>query len=411
LLTINKAGTGSGTVRATGIDCGSDCSESVSSGTQVVLTAIPAGGSTFAGWMGMGCSSGTVTVTANMSCTATFDFTSFTLTVVKAGTGRGTVTAAGINCGSDCSESVRSGTQIVLTATAARDSTFYRWTGMGCSNGTVTVTANRTCTATFNSATILGDRIGIYRPSTGEWFLDANGNYAWDSGVDVTVQTFTAMETQPVVGDWNGTGATQLGLFEPSTRQWYLDLNNNRAIDDCEIDACEGPFGKADDIPIAGKWNSRGNHRMGIFRPSSGYWYLDKDTDGKRDRCGTDGCVYLRKYRTGDMPLVGDWSGQGISHLGLFRPSTGEWFLDRNGNRSWDGCRLDLCIESFGSAGDLPAIGDWDGAGKSNVGVWRPGTGQWFLDYNGNGVWDGCSVDVCVAAFGMAGDIPVVGKW
>jgi hypothetical protein len=275
----------------------------------------------------------------------------------------------------------------------------------------VIVTAHVTCTATFSSAASLGDRIGIYRPSTGEWFLDVDGNYAWDSRADVTVRTFAATGSNPVVGDWNGTGGTQLGLFQASTLQWHLDLNGNRAIDGCEIDACEGPFGEAKDIATAGKWNRRGNSRIGVFRPSTGYWYLDRDADGKFERCRTDGCVRFQNYLTGDAPLVGDWSGEGISHLGLFRPSTGQWFLDRNGNRSWDDCRRDRCIESFGGAGDLPVTGDWAGTGRSHVGVWRPSTGQWFLDYNGNDTWDGCSVDLCVAPFGMAGDIPVVGKW
>ena len=411
LLTVNKVGTGSGTVSATGISCGSDCRENYVSGSSIALTATPARGSTFAGWTGKGCSSGTVDVTRNMSCTATFNAISFTLKVAKVGTGSGTVTASGINCGSDCSESIKNGTQIVLTAAAAPGATFAGWTGTGCTGGVVMVTANMTCTATFSSAISLGDRIGIYRPSTGEWFLDANGNYAWDSGVDVTVRTFAATGSNPVVGDWNGTGDTQLGLFQASTLQWHLDLNNNRAIDGCEIDACEGPFGEARDIAIAGKWNRRGNHRIGVFRPSTGDWYLDRDADGKLERCGTDGCAHLKNYMTGDAPLVGDWNGEGISRLGLFRPGTGQWFLDRNGNRSWDGCRRDRCIESFGRAGDVPVTGDWDGTGRSNVVVWRPSTGQWFLDYNGNGTWDGCSVDICVAGFGVRGDIPVVGKW
>jgi hypothetical protein len=54
LLTVTKAGTGSGTVTSapTGINCGSDCTENYASGTSVTLTAAPASGSTFAGWTG-----------------------------------------------------------------------------------------------------------------------------------------------------------------------------------------------------------------------------------------------------------------------------------------------------------------------------------------------------------------------
>jgi hypothetical protein len=407
---VSKAGTGSGTVTASGINCGVDCSESVGSGTQVALTAVATSGSTFAGWTGTGCSNGTVTVNGNVTCTATFNLNSYTLTVSKAGNGSGTITATGINCGDDCSESFASGSRVALTAAAASGSTFSGWTGAGCGN-TVTVTGNMTCTAAFNTAAALGDRIGVYRPSTGEWFLDTNGNYIWENGVDTIVQTFTAPETKPVVGEWSGTGVTQLGLFQPSTLQWHLDLNSNKVVDGCTIDACHGPFGQSNDIAIAGKWNGRGNHRIGAFRPSNGYWYLDKNADGNFDRCANDRCVRLQNYMTGDLPLVGDWNGDSIDQLGLFRPSTGQWFIDRSGNREWDGCRRDYCINSFGSAGDLPVSGDWDGTGMSKIGVWRPSTGQWFLDYNGNGVWDGCSVDVCINGFGVAGDLPVVGKW
>jgi len=42
--------------------------------------------------------------------------------------------------------------------------------------------------------------------------------------------------------------------------------------------------------------------------------------------------------------------------------------------------------------------------------VFRNGT--WYLDYNGNGEWDGCAVDRCyVGSFGVKGDLPVAGQW
>src|SRR4029453_18318060 len=58
-LTVAKSGTGDGVVTATGINCGSDCSELYTSVTSVTLTAIPAGGSGFFGGGGPGGSTGT----------------------------------------------------------------------------------------------------------------------------------------------------------------------------------------------------------------------------------------------------------------------------------------------------------------------------------------------------------------
>jgi Divergent InlB B-repeat domain len=412
LLSISKAGTGSGTVTAAGINCGSDCSETVNSGMQVVLTATAAAGSTFAGWSGTGCSSGTVTVTGNMTCTATFNNSSTSmLTIVKNGTGSGTVSGAGINCGSDCNETVNNGTQLVLTATAAAGSTFVGWSGMGCSSGTVIVTGNITCTANFNSIG-LTDRIGVYRPSTGEWFFDQNGNGAWDDcQTDFCVEWFGSADALPSVGEWDGTGLTQLGVFIPATQEGWLDNNTNDTWEGCEIDTCVGPYGLPGDLPVVGKWTSGGHDRLGLFRPSTGYWYLDKNSDGTLGSCRRDQCVHLSIYEAGDLPVAGDWKGDGVTRLGLFRPSTGDWFLDTDGNRSWNGCGKDQCISLFGGADDWPVSGDWSGSGASRIGIFRPNTGEWFLDYNGNGIWDGCDVDVCVSSFGIPGDLPVVGKW
>jgi len=53
------------------------------------------------------------------------------------------------------------------------------------------------------------------------------------------------------------------------------------------------------------------------------------------------------------------------------------------------------------------------GDGYSEIGVFRNGT--WYLDYNGNGVWDGCGTtpdtDRCYMQFGWTGDLPVAGDW
>jgi len=78
----------------------------------------------------------------------------YTLTVSKSGTGNGTVTSspAGINCGSDCSETYAKVQKVKLTAKADANSTFTGWSDGGCSGTktcTVTVDAAVTVTASF----------------------------------------------------------------------------------------------------------------------------------------------------------------------------------------------------------------------------------------------------------------------
>src|SRR6185295_8026730 len=60
--------------------------------------------------------------------------------------------------------------------------------------------------------------------------------------------------------------------------------------------------------------------------------------------------------------------------VGVFRPS-GNAFLLRNSNTAGP---ADLNVP-FGIAGDLPVTGDWDGNGVDDVGIFRPSTKQWLL--------------------------------
>ncbi|MGC9046815.1 MAG: InlB B-repeat-containing protein [Minisyncoccia bacterium] len=78
-LTVNKTGTGLGTVTSNpiGINCGSDCAENYASGVVVTLSAAPASGSEFAGWSGACSGTGNcvVTMTEAKSITAAFNTT------------------------------------------------------------------------------------------------------------------------------------------------------------------------------------------------------------------------------------------------------------------------------------------------------------------------------------------------
>ena len=89
------------------------------------------------------------------------------------------------------------------------------------------------------------------------------------------------------------------------------------------------------------------------------------------------------KTLMGDLPVAGDWNGDGKDKIGVFRPDTGVFYLDYNGNRTLDSGDI---TTSFGMKGDEPVAGDWNGDGKDEIGVLR--AGNFYLDYNGDGSLD-----------------------
>jgi hypothetical protein len=227
---------------------------------------------------------------------------------------------------------------------------------------------------------------------------------AGTSTIAATVDGETVSTDITVTG---GTGpAGKVGVFRPSTHLFYEDYNGNGAWNGAVTDRSYN-FGITGDIPITGDWNHDGITDIGVFRPSTHLFYLDFNGNGVWNGAVTD---RLRNFGiTGDIPITGDWNHDGTTDIGVFRPSTHLFYLDYNGNGVWNGAVTDRSY-NFGITGDTPVTGDWNHDGTTDIGIFRPSTHLFYLDYNGNGVWNGAVTDRSYN-FGITGDTPVTGKW
>jgi len=248
--------------------------------------------------------------------------------------------------------------------------------------------------------------IGVFRNSTHLFYLDYNGNGAWNgAGIDKQYN-FGISGDIPITGDWNNDGKTEIGVFRPSTHLFYLDYDGNGAWNGALVDRSFN-FGISGDIPVTGDWNSDGKTEIGVFRNSTHLFYLDYNGNGMWNGASVD-----RQYNfgiSGDIPITGDWNNDGKSEIGVFRNSTHLFYLDYNGNGVWNGASVDWQY-NFGISGDIPVTGDWNSDARTEIGVFRPSTHLFYLDYNGNGAWNGASVDRSYN-FGITGDKPITGKW
>ncbi|MCA9143668.1 MAG: carboxypeptidase regulatory-like domain-containing protein [Planctomycetaceae bacterium] len=240
------------------------------------------------------------------------------------------------------------------------------------------------------------DEIAVF--FRGEWFIDLNGNGYWDEE-DLWAQ-LGGEEDLPVTGDWDGDGKDDIGTFGP---EW---LGDGKAIDaepglpdpdnpDSFVSVRQRPknvppsqqmatdgrrllqlnehgprridvvehvfrFGSGKDVPVTGDWNGDGIRAIGIYRDGS--WQLDLDGDGRWS--SNDAIVQFGQ--TGDIPIVGDFDGNGVEEIGVYR--AGQWMIDSDGDRELTA--HDRVFE-MGGEGDLPVVGDWNGDGVDEPGLYR----------------------------------------
>ncbi|MBK6751266.1 MAG: VCBS repeat-containing protein [Acidobacteria bacterium] len=64
--------------------------------------------------------------------------------------------------------------------------------------------------------------------------------------------------------------------------------------------------------------------------------------------------------------------GDGKTDVAFWRPATGEWFVLRSEDFSF-------YAFPFGASGDVPVPGDYDGDGKADASVFRESSLTWFI--------------------------------
>jgi FG-GAP-like repeat len=217
-------------------------------------------------------------------------------------------------------------------------------------------------------------RIGVFRPGTGEWFMDS-GNGVWDGCAVDTCAQFGILGDVPVPADYDGDGRVDTAVYRHGA--WYILRSSDGGV------TALGWGGLAEDRPIPHDYDGDKKADIAVYR--DGTWYILRSSDG-----GTSHFVW------GDpswLPVVADYDGDGKADIAAYHPG-GQWAIAR----SSDGGTIS--IGWGGLAGDTPVPADYDGDGKADIAI-----------YNVNGLWsilrssDGGIISIGWG--GSVGDIPV----
>ncbi len=127
---------------------------------------------------------------------------------------------------------------------------------------------------------------------------------------------------------------------------------------------------------------------LSIFRPSVGQWWLNRSSNG------SDSAFAFGTATDTVVPV--DYTGDGKTDVAFWRPSTGQWFVLRSEDFSF-------YAFPFGANGDVPVPADFDGDGKADPAVFRESSSTWFINKSSGGT--------DIFGFGSAGDKTAVADY
>ncbi|BDX06652.1 reprolysin-like metallopeptidase [Planctobacterium marinum] len=254
----------------------------------------------------------------------------------------------------------------------------------------------------------------IRRPSTQYWYVRNSSGLDIVTGSDdgITRKRFGTQSTDiPVPSDYDGDGITDIAVRRPSNGFWYILNSSGRDLITGNDDGITRKrFGlRSEDIPVPADFDGDGQVDIAVRRPSTKTWYILNSSGVDSMTGNNDGISRVRfGTRNEDIPVSGDFDGDGKADLAVRRASTRYFYIKNSSGvdaitNNTDG----ITRLRFGRSEDIPITGDFDSDGQQDLGLYRPDSGEWFIKVS-SGNSRTSSDDIERFTYGDADSIPLL---
>ncbi len=215
--------------------------------------------------------------------------------------------------------------------------------------------------------------IALWRPSTGVWSV-LHSSDGYQPGSVLQVQWGSqAKGDVPVPGDYDGDGRTDIAVWRRGSGMWYI-LPSGDEYSAASALAIQWGIARQNDVPVQADYDGDGATDIAVWRAKTGQWCILRSSDGFS--ASSPQVLQWGIGRQKDVPVPGDYDGDGLADIGVWRRTSGTWYILQSSD-GYD--RSAPLAVQWGARSDTPVPADFDGDGKTDLAVWRPSSGTWYV--------------------------------
>jgi hypothetical protein len=161
--------------------------------------------------------------------------------------------------------------------------------------------------------------------------------------------------------DFDHDGKTDFAYWHPSDGTWHVIYSSTNTS------PTPVQWGSQGDIPAVGDYDGDGKADYAVYRPSNGAYRIIYSSTGAH------------------VPPTFRWRAtMTATARPTWRQGTGSgayWYIIPSSNPG------SPIYNTWGAIGDTPVPAHYDGDGKADWGLWRPSTGYFYVILSSNGSW------------------------
>lgn len=205
--------------------------------------------------------------------------------------------------------------------------------------------------------------LSVYQPSSGKWFIRLS------SDGSTNVQSWGTSSMTPVPADYDGDGITDFAVRNPKDGIWYIIDSSSKAPR-----WVHWAWGSSTMKPVPADYDGDHKADVAIYHQSIGNWYILFSKSGDR--------VTTNWGWSAASPAPGDYDGDGRADLAVYWPQGGFWYIVSSiTGQIYKGKPL-----QWGWKNSIPVPGDYDGDLKTDLAVYQPSTAKWYVQKSSDGL-------------------------